>query len=196
MPTCAVCATPSRPLCSSWLHRPAPILAGAGLDWHVLAKVIEEAGSPQIAPFDWSEVADFDPDHAAPARHREPKPDSDAPDAPSRRGGLPIWGVKKIEPWWVIAGYCLQMDWALPKPFGGKSLTKADKDRLRAVQRLGPTPTPTPTGSRASSLGAMPHGLRGATEIERQQHDAPGARCLQRRDRGGPADGADHRRQH
>jgi hypothetical protein len=114
------------------------ILVGAGLDWHVLAKVIKEAGSPETAPFDWSEVADFDPDQAAPPHHREPKPDPDAPDAPSRRGGLPIWGVKKIEPWWVIAEYCLQMDWTLPKAFGGKSLTKADKDRLRAVQKHGP----------------------------------------------------------
>lgn len=113
------------------------ILVGAGLDWHVLAKVIEEAGSPQAAPFDLSEAADFDPGQAASQRRQKPKSDPDAPDAASRRGGLPIWCTKKIEPWWVIAGYCLQMDWTLPKAFGGKSLARADKDRLRSVQRLG-----------------------------------------------------------
>ena len=114
------------------------ILVGTGLDWHDLAKVIEEAGGPQTAPFDWSKAADFDPDQAAQPRRQEPKPDPDAPAAPSRRGGLPIWGTKKIEPWWVIAGYCLKMDWTLPKAFGGKSLARADKDRLRVIQRHGP----------------------------------------------------------
>lgn len=66
------------------------------------------------------------------------KSDLDAPDQPSRRWGLPIWGVKKIEPWWVVAGHCLQLDHAVPKAFGGKSLTKADKDRLQTVQGHGP----------------------------------------------------------
>jgi hypothetical protein len=113
------------------------MLTGAGLDWHVLAKVIEEAGSFQTTSFDRSEFEDFAPDQADPARHQKSKPDPDAPDAPSRRGGLPIWAVQKLEPWWVIAGYCLQMDWTLPKAFGGKSLTKADKDRLRGIRKHG-----------------------------------------------------------
>src|ERR1700712_839577 len=117
------------------VHAISRILVGAGLDWHALAKVIKDAGSLQTTPFDWTECAS---DQAAPAPHQKAKPDPDAPEAPSRRRGVPIWGVRKVEPWWVIAGYCLQMDWTLPKAFGGKSLTKADKDRLRAVQKHGP----------------------------------------------------------
>jgi hypothetical protein len=114
------------------------ILTSAGLDWHVLAKVIKEAGSLQTTLFGWSEFKDFAADQSAPARSQKSKPDPDAPNAQSRRWGLPIWGVQKLEPWWVIAGYCLQMDWTLPKGFGGKSLMKADKDRLRAVHKHGP----------------------------------------------------------
>jgi hypothetical protein len=122
------------------------ILLGAGLDWHAVAKVIEKSGCvPEITvegvktkPFRWSGFQDSAKAWTGPPAGRKPRPDPDAPDAPSRRGGLPIWGLKKIEPWWVIAGYCLQMDWTLPKAFGGKSLTKADKDRLRSVQKHGP----------------------------------------------------------
>ena len=121
-------------------------LVGAGLDWHDIAKVIEEAGcTPDIMlnssvtqPFSWSGFQDFAKDGKDPATGPKAKPDLDAPDQPSRRWGLPIWGVKKIEPWWIVAGYCLQLDRTIPKAFGGKQFTKADKDRLRAVQGHGP----------------------------------------------------------
>lgn len=122
------------------------ILVGAGLDWHAIAKVIEEAGcAPEIVldgsgtqPFRWSGFQDFEKAWADSATNTKAKPDLDAPDKPSRRWGLPIWGMQKIEPWWVVAGHCLQLDHAIPKAFGGKSLSKADKDRLRAVQKHGP----------------------------------------------------------
>jgi len=121
-------------------------LAAAGLDWHVVAKIIEEAGAasefmfgnPGTQPFRWSGFQDFSKTWREPAADRQPRPNPDAPDARSRRAGLPIWGVQKIEPWWIVAGHCLQLDHATPKAFGGKSLTKAEKERLRAVQRHGP----------------------------------------------------------
>lgn len=121
-------------------------LAAAGLDWHAVAKAIEDAGcAPEITldgsgtqSFRWSGFQDFAKAWNGPAPDRQPRPDPDAPDARSRRAGLPIWGVQKIEPWWVVAGHCLQLDHAIPKAFGGKSLTKAEKDRLRTVQRHGP----------------------------------------------------------
>ncbi|MGU3663146.1 hypothetical protein ACLBX9_02975 [Methylobacterium sp. A49B] len=122
------------------------MLAAAGLDWHAVAKVIEDAGWSSEAAlsdagfqtFRWSGFQDFAKTWEDPAADRKPRPDADAPDACSRRAGLPIWGVKKIEPWWIVAGHCLQLDRAIPKAFGGKSLAKADKDRLRAIQSHGP----------------------------------------------------------
>ena len=121
-------------------------LATAGLDWHVVAKVIEDSGcAPEIAldgsgtqSFRWSGFQDFATSRESPAADRRQRPDPDAPDARSRRAGLPIWGVQKIEPWWIVAGHCLQLDRAIPKAFGGKSLAKSDKVRLRAVQGHGP----------------------------------------------------------
>jgi hypothetical protein len=121
-------------------------LVTAGLDWHAIAAAVEEAGkAPDITPggfksklFDWSGFEDFAKNWTDPATGQKPQPDPDAPEAPSRRWGLPVWGVRKIEPWWIIAGHCLQLDRAIPKAFGGKSLTKTDKDRLRAVQGHGP----------------------------------------------------------
>lgn len=121
-------------------------LAAAGLDWHAVAKAIEDSGcAPEITfdgsgthPFRWSGFQDFAEAWSNPAADRNRRPDPDAPDARSRRAGLPIWGVKKIEPWWIVAGHCLQLDHAIPKAIGGKSLTKAEKDRLRTVQRHGP----------------------------------------------------------
>ena len=116
-------------------------LTGAGLDWHALSKIIAAGGMPEVTfrgfeaePFDWSGFKDFAADWKDPAS----KADLDAPEAPSRRWGLPIWGVKKIEPWTVVAGHCLQLDWTIPKACGGKALTKADKDRLRAVEGYAP----------------------------------------------------------
>lgn len=121
-------------------------LVAAGLDWHAVAKIIEDSGCAlEIAldgsgsqTFRWSGVQDFEEPWKSPADDRQPRADPDAPDARSRRAGLPIWGVQKIEPWWIVAGHCLQLDWAIPKAFGGKLLTKADKERMRAVQSHGP----------------------------------------------------------
>jgi hypothetical protein len=121
-------------------------LAAAGLDWHAIAEAIENSGcAPEISfdgsgtqSFRWPGFQDSETAREDPAADRRQRPDPDAPDARSRRGGLPIWGVQKIEPWWIVAGHCLQLDHAIPKAFGGKSLTKTDKDRLRAFQRHGP----------------------------------------------------------
>lgn len=121
-------------------------LAAAGLDWHAIAKVIEGSGwssedtlgDAAFQTFRWSGFQDFEASREDPAVDRRQRPDPDAPDARSRRAGLPIWGVQKIEPWWIVAGHCLQFDHATPKAFGGKSLTKPEKERLRAVQGHGP----------------------------------------------------------
>ena len=101
------------------------VLKSANLDWHVLADIVSRSAPP---PIDLSAFRGF----TATAL------DPDAPDAPARKPGLPIWGVKKVEPWCVVAGHCLDLEWAIPKAFGGKFLTPAERDRLRRVRRYGP----------------------------------------------------------
>lgn len=106
-------------------------LASAGSDFHALAAALE----PQ--PLDWSAFINEamartkrEP-AAAPAEPVEP----DAPDAPSTRWGLPIWGVKKIEPWCVVAQHCLSLDWTIPKAAGGKFLTKEERATLKTFEK-------------------------------------------------------------
>lgn len=102
-------------------------LASAGSDFHALAAAL----GPR--PFDWSAiVADA---MARTEKESAPAPvEPDAPDAPSKRWGLPIWGVKKIEPWSVVVQHCLSLDWMIPKSAGGKSLTKEEKAALKAFE--------------------------------------------------------------
>ena len=110
-------------------------LAAAGSDFHALAAALM-ASAPNVVAFDWADFAEgFAEASSVPPAGT---PDPNAPDQPSTRWGLPIWGVKKIEPWNIVAGHCLQLNWAIPKTAGGKFLTKAEKDRLRAVERYAP----------------------------------------------------------
>lgn len=103
-------------------------LASAGSDFHALAAAL----GPK--PLDWSSL--IEEAMARAARDPEPAPvEPDAPDAPSKRWGLPIWGVQKVEPWSVVAQHCLSLDWMIPKSAGGKFLTKEEKAALKAFER-------------------------------------------------------------
>ena len=103
-------------------------LVAAGSDFHALANALT-ATAPNVVSFDWSGFEDFAAKWTDPATAE--RPDPNAPDQPSTRHGLPIWGVKKLEPWCVVAQHCLQLDWIIPKASGGKFLTKAERDRLK-----------------------------------------------------------------
>ena len=103
------------------------VLKAAGLDWHTLAETVTRSAP---SPIDLSAFRGFTPSATA--------LDPNAPEAPARKPGLPIWGVKKVEPWCVVAGHCLDLEWAIPKASGGKFLTPAERQKLRAVRRYGP----------------------------------------------------------
>ena len=62
---------------------------------------------------------------------------ANAPDAQSRRYGVPIYDPDKIERWWTVAQHCLQLDWMIPKARGGKFLTKDQRVRMKAVAQYG-----------------------------------------------------------
>lgn len=103
------------------------VLRAAGLDWHTLAEAVSRPAAPIL------DLSGFKGFGSAPGER-----DLEAPDAPARKPGLPIWGVKKVEPWCVVAGHCLDLEWAIPKANGGKFLTPAERDKLRRVRRYGP----------------------------------------------------------
>jgi hypothetical protein len=46
-----------------------------------------------------------------------------------------LWDTQRIEPWCRAAGYALTLDWTMPKAFGGRFLTKAERARLKAFER-------------------------------------------------------------
>ena len=108
-------------------------LTGAGTDLHALAKHLTDGTPDWAAPIDWG--AAFAEASAKTWANPEPKPDPDAPEARARRWGYPIWGVKKVEPWKVVADHCLNLDWSIPKASGGKFLAKADRERLKTFSR-------------------------------------------------------------
>ena len=103
------------------------VLKAARLDWHALADIVSRSAAPSI---DLSAFRGFTQTATA--------LDPDAPDAPARKPGLPIWGVRKVEPWCVVAGHCLDLEWAIPKASGGKFLTPAERQKLRSMRRNGP----------------------------------------------------------
>lgn len=98
-------------------------LAAAELDWHALADAI------QAWPVEASVVSTPHPSSPSPASSDR------APSAPCSRPGMRLWDTKRVEPWSSAAGYALMIDWTMPKAFGGRFLTKADRDRLRAFER-------------------------------------------------------------
>ena len=103
-------------------------LAAGGSDFHALATAI---AAPTSTNIDWSAFA-ADVAAGFKAEPDTEKMDPNAPEAPTTRWGLPIWGVKKIEPWNVVAQHCLSLDWMIPKAAGGKFLTKPEREALKS----------------------------------------------------------------
>ncbi|MET3695354.1 hypothetical protein [Methylobacterium goesingense] len=48
-----------------------------------------------------------------------------------------MWDTQRVEPWCRAASYALTLDWTMPKAFGGRFLTKAERDRLKVFERSG-----------------------------------------------------------
>ena len=46
-----------------------------------------------------------------------------------------MWDTQRVEPWSRAAAYALTLDLTLPKAFGGRFLTKAERDRLKGFAR-------------------------------------------------------------
>jgi hypothetical protein len=105
-------------------HAIGRTLTVAGLDWYALAEAIE------ASPFRSSMAA-------APKRSSPPSASKDSdPSAPCSRPGMRLWDTQRVEPWSRAAGYALTLDWTIPKAFGGRFLTKAERDRLKALEGL------------------------------------------------------------
>lgn len=98
-------------------------LAAVGLDWHTLAAAIQ--ASPVEASIGGT------PKRSSPSS--APK-DSD-PSASCTRPGMRLWDTQRIEPWGHAAGYALTLDWTIPKAFGGRFLSKAERGRLKEFER-------------------------------------------------------------
>ncbi|MCJ2041654.1 hypothetical protein MKK70_07975 [Methylobacterium sp. E-041] len=103
-------------------HAMGRTLAAAGLDWHALARMIE------IAP------ARFAPSSFPQRSSTSPDPGSEAPNAPCRRTGMRLRDTQTIEPWSRVARYTWMLDWTMPKAFGGRFLSKTDRDRLKGFE--------------------------------------------------------------
>ncbi|MFE1603337.1 hypothetical protein [Methylobacterium sp. ID0610] len=113
-------------------------LSAAGLDLHALAAFIEEtsarAAEAARSPLD---NIDFNAIFAQWDQEKAEK----APAAPSKRGGLPIWGTSQIASWDQVVEHCLALDWAIPKVEGGRFLSKADRARLKIFRSWRNRPT-------------------------------------------------------
>lgn len=46
-----------------------------------------------------------------------------------------LWDTKQLEPWSRVARYVLMLDWTMPKAFGGRFLTKAEREQLKAFEK-------------------------------------------------------------
>lgn len=105
--------------------------AGITVD-EAVSRLDREAARPGQGE-DWGAFAEtFWKAHAAGAAARTA---AEAPEAPSRRRGLPIYDPNKIECWRDVAEHCWQLDWIIPKAHGGRFLTKDERDRLKAIAR-------------------------------------------------------------
>lgn len=101
-----------------------------------VSKLDEESARPG-AGVDWSAFTE------AFRRDETTGRAADAPEARSRRWGLPIYDPNKVEPWRNVAAHCLQLDWIIPKAHGGKFLTKDERARLKAVAQYAPVTNAT-----------------------------------------------------
>lgn len=140
-------------------------LTAAGSDLHALAVALEPS------PFDWRDLVRQAIERAS-AEPIRPQVDPDAPEAPSKRWGLPIWGVKKVEPWAVVAGHCLQLDWTIPKAVGGKFLTKDERQRLKKFEQWR-TPVTNADAEWIEATVAKCHAARDAWRSRPKAEPAP-----------------------
>jgi hypothetical protein len=101
-------------------------LAVAGLDWHALTDAL------QSLAIDVALVAT--PQRSSPSSTRR----ASNPTALCSRPGMRLWDSQQVEPWSRAAGYALTLDWTMPKAFGGRFLTKAERDRLREFEKSAP----------------------------------------------------------
>lgn len=105
------------------------LASAAGMTVSEAVSKLDSAAARQAPGMDWSAFAEaFRRAEAATAA-------ADAPDAPCRRRGLPIYDPNKVEPWHDVAEHCLQLDWIIPKAHGGKFLSKAERARLKVLAR-------------------------------------------------------------
>jgi hypothetical protein len=102
------------------------ILAAAGLDWHALANAI------QTLPVGDALVSS--PQRSSTNSNRRANDST----APCSRQGMRLWDSQQVEPWNRAAGYALTLDWTMPKAFGGRFLSKTERDRLREFERSAP----------------------------------------------------------
>ncbi|NEU13556.1 hypothetical protein G3T14_15660 [Methylobacterium sp. BTF04] len=107
-------------------------LSAAGSDFHALAKALTEDTPTVVAHRNFGEDFNFaDAFRKSGPTSRDP----DNPDARTRKLGLPIWGVQKLESWASVSTFCLSQNWDTPKRFGGKFLTRPEINRLREIER-------------------------------------------------------------
>ena len=95
----------------------------AGLDWHALADALQSL-STDAALMGASQ-------HASPSTARK----ASNPTAPCSKPGMRLWDSQQVEPWSRAAGYALMIDWTMPKAFGGRFLSKAERDRLKEFEK-------------------------------------------------------------
>ncbi|AWB26199.1 hypothetical protein DA075_35615 (plasmid) [Methylobacterium currus] len=101
----------------------------AGMTVAEAVSKLDEAASRPASGMDWAAFTE------AFRRADAAGKAADAPEAPSRRRGLPIYDPNKVEPWRDVAEHCLQLDWIIPKAHGGRFLTKDERDRLKVIAR-------------------------------------------------------------
>jgi len=101
-------------------------LAATGLDWHALADAI------QTLPVSAALVST--PRRSSSSSNRR----ASDPTAPGSRPGMRLWDSQQVEPWNRAAGYALTLDWTMPKAFGGRFLSKTERDRLKEFERSAP----------------------------------------------------------
>jgi len=49
-----------------------------------------------------------------------------------------LWDSQQVEPWNRAAGYALTIEWTMPKAFGGRFLSKTERDRLKEFEKSAP----------------------------------------------------------
>lgn len=107
-------------------------LSAAGLDLHDLAQAVTADRRTIVAS------ASFGPDFNFADAFKQSGPtarDPNNPDARTAKFGLPIYNLRRIEPWSSVATFCISQNWDTPKRHGGKLLTKTEIERLRVLQQ-------------------------------------------------------------